>query len=535
MKDLAAVVAEDAVAPAPDRVRDVTRRGAKSFLFALSLASLVLAGSWFPLLSDADYGYFNKTRVDGPSLAALLANTAWMTLLFWRAASFVKRTPKAGLRFVGHLAFFMVLLIPIDFARSNLLGIPDFRMVAWARTPLGWAAAGLVAGLVCWQHVRVARLLAVGVGLLSPLALFTLARVLLLLLGVTHLRQHGEELARAPLLPVRPDLPRVVWLVFDELDQRLTFERRPDAVSLPALAELSRQALVATNAYPPGDATVISLPALITGIPLATVKVVGHSELDLTREADDETVPWSRQSSIFSQARALGANTALVGWYHPYSRLLAPAVSHCDWQPLPSFDPVGADQFSVALTRQLQNLLQPVHLRRLFIDICRSGAAQAEALAADPTYQVMLLHLAPPHKPAVYLAAEDRFTPWGVPKVAGYFQSLVLVDRIVGRTRAAIRQAGLDSRTWLIVSSDHWWREAEVHDGHLDHRVPFLVCPPGDHAGQNFAGILNTVLTHDLILAILRREVTDVASVRQWLEPRQLPAPPPYRYRHSEQ
>lgn len=535
MKDLEAVAAANAVAPAQARAREVSRRGIQHLLFALSLANLVLAGSWFPLLSDADYGYFNQTRVAGPSLAALLTHCTWMTLLFWGVMSFLNRTPTAGVRFLGHWAFFLVLLIPLDFARSNLLGIPDFRMVSWTRAPWGWAVAGLVVGLVCWQHRRVARLLAIGVGLLSPLALFTLARVLLLLLGVTHLRQHTEDPVRAPLLPAPANLPRIVWFVFDEFDQRLTFDRRPDSVSLPALAALRHQALVATNAYPPGDATVISMPALITGVPLATVKVTGPSELDLTREEDHEIVPWSRQASVFSRARALGANTALVGWYHPYSRLLAPALSYCEWQPLPSFDPVGADHFFVAFTRQVQNLLQPVHLRRLYIDLCESGARRAQQLAADPTYQVMLLHLAPPHKPAVYLAAEDRYTPWGIPKVAGYFQSLVLVDRIIERTRAAIRQAGLDSRTWLIISSDHWWREAEVYDGQVDHRVPFLVCPPGDHPGQTFPGILNTVLTHDLILAILAGEVTDVASVHQWLEPRQLPAPPPYHYRHSEQ
>src|SRR2546423_46880 len=55
----------------------------------------------------------------------------------------------------------------------------------------------------------------------------------------------------APRAQPARSLRRVVWLMFDELDQRITFEARPPGLELPELDRLRRESLYADAARPP--------------------------------------------------------------------------------------------------------------------------------------------------------------------------------------------------------------------------------------------------------------------------------------------
>jgi hypothetical protein len=72
----------------------------------------------------------------------------------------------------------------------------------------------------------------------------------------------------------------------------------------------------------------------------------------------------------------------------------------------------------------------------------------------------------------------------------------------------------------LIISADHRWRKSDLYDGKIDHRVPFIVKAPGTRGGvgQELAFPVDTVMTHDLILAILRGKVTDSLSALAWFQ-----------------
>lgn len=61
------------------------------------------------------------------------------------------------------------------------------------------------------------------------------------------------------------DNRRIVWLVFDEADQRLAFGERAATLKLPEFDRLRSQSLFATIAYPPANQTLSSMPALING------------------------------------------------------------------------------------------------------------------------------------------------------------------------------------------------------------------------------------------------------------------------------
>jgi hypothetical protein len=55
----------------------------------------------------------------------------------------------------------------------------------------------------------------------------------------------------------------------------------------------------------------------------------------LTFADTGKVAAWNEQPSIFTSARESGVNTAFVGWFHPYSRVLARSLNHCFWYPYP--------------------------------------------------------------------------------------------------------------------------------------------------------------------------------------------------------
>jgi hypothetical protein len=71
---------------------------------------------------------------------------------------------------------------------------------------------------------------------------------------------------QASYLPTHPGtLPKVVWLVFDELDYRLLFVDRKQGVSLPVLDDFKQTAIFASHAYPPTSATSSSMLTYLLG------------------------------------------------------------------------------------------------------------------------------------------------------------------------------------------------------------------------------------------------------------------------------
>jgi arylsulfatase A-like enzyme len=128
----------------------------------------------------------------------------------------------------------------------------------------------------------------------------------------------------------------------------------------------------------------------------------------------------------------------------------------------------------------------------------------------------------------VFDPATGRFTLLDMSKAAGYFNNLALADRTFGKLRAAMEASNQWNRSWIIVSADHSWRASAEYDGRRDFRVPFLVKAPGPNQPVVYSPAINTLLTHDLILAILRSELTNQQQVVPWLDSHPtVRAPPP--------
>jgi hypothetical protein len=302
------------------------------------------------------------------------------------------------------------------------------------------------------------------------------------------------------------------------MDQRIAFEERPQGLALPELQRLRAEALYATNSLGPADSTRLSLPALTTGRQVTQAWPASANELSVSFADSLTPLGWAAQPNVFSLAHGLGVPVGIVGWFHPYARLFGPVAACAEWYPYPPFEQARSESFGGAMCDQIWAMAPPLQQRRLLVRLYRSSLEDSLRMVADAHFGLVFLHLAVPHTPGIYVPATGKFTLTTFSNVQGYFDNLLLSDRALGILRQAMEQAGLWDKTWLLVSSDHWWRGARRYDGRIDHRVPFLLKPPGPASYVPYPAPFNTRLTSDLILDIFRGQLTNTDSVVEWLD-----------------
>ena len=513
-------------------------------LLAFSLANLCLLGSWIET-SDPTRSYWGFAS-GMKNCTALILSTGLLTAVF-RAGHFLARwmLGKRG-RTIGQIAFLLVLLIPLNTVRiqfrgllfpslSERLGIPGLRVIMVS-------AAVLSAVVVLrWFDQVVGRLAwaAVAMSALGPILFLHSGWVLLRATGA----KKSASIAVVAHSVAADDLqPRVVWLVYDEMDARIAFFERPASLKLPEFDRFRSESVFATNAYPPAIWTLLSLPSLITGKLISQARPVGSDELMVTFADSGQAVPWSKQANVFSKAGEAGFNTGLVGWAHPYCRVIGNTLNACSWHKDRS-DPEERGVHEVVLDHlrgTVDSLPFVWHAsagmrRQQWRDMYLRILQDARRLATNRALGLVLVHWCVPHLPAIY----DRFAgDFSLEGRSGYLDNLALADRSLGELRRTMEAAGTWEQTTIFITSDHALRanakdllprwaseEAALFAGRMDKRVPFLVKMGGQHQAFTYANRFGTLAMHEATLAILRKEVSSPEALMNWLDDHRFDAP----------
>src|ERR1039457_3323758 len=147
----------------------------------------------------------------------------------------------------------------------------------------------------------------------------------------------------------------------------------------------------------------------------------------------------------------------------------------------------------------------------------RGILGEAKALANDTRFGFTLVHLPIPHAPHAYNRKTGEFTLGNSP-IAGYVDSLALLDRTVGDIRRGMENAGTWDSTTVLFTSDHPYRESEQLDGKSDPRIPYILKLASQKEGAEYTQQFNTVLSADLLMDVLRGAITGPASATAWLD-----------------
>ena len=506
----------------------------KDLIRSLSLANLCFIITWNELL-NSPVRRFN-------ACLAIIVNVMLLAALSWSVVTLVRRSNSLLALRIVRFVFPLIILLPLN----AILEILFPRMIlldALIIVGLAVVAMGLFEVTPWYQYILRASELVVIV--LFPFSLIAIAQASYGLINPT---------ARSKIPAVTAESQsnkRLLWLLFDEMDQHVAFSNRPASLNLPELDRLRSQALYATNVYAPADSTPVSVPAFITGKLLSKTKLVSQSKMIITYADSEKSVDWGSEPSLFSEAREEGFNTTLIGWYLPYCSLIGGGLTSCSWID------TEAVTLGESFSKQLQDLICTVPIlsrfviargletkkrreRRKLVESYVGALEAAQKAVADPNFGLVLVHWPVPHPPGIYDRRTDKFEIEGE---ASYLDNLQLVDKALGELRRKMEDAGTWDSSIVLLTSDHWWRTAiwrptdawSVEDSstvkdETDHRVPFLLKLAGQKESLTYDPVFNNVLVHDLILALLSGKFSSPASVAGWLDQNRSIGESPYRF-----
>src|SRR5213593_2345577 len=510
----------------------------KSFrdaVLALSLSSLCFISRWRVLLNPGHYSYYYwKNHPGFTEIIALILDVLLLAVLFW--AGFIIARGFDGVLLKGARAVFIsLLIIPLNSLRISDTKLDDvdlFGSLGRAHVMFLGCILLVTILLLLWRWSK--QITSVVVFILQILAPFSLIAVSE---GIWLAQRHRSHVVfferKTPgagrASEVEPSR-RSLWLVFDEMDQRMLFDARPHGIRSPSFDRIRSQAIYADNAYPPAGETLMSMPALITGRIVVQALPSRPDELMLTFDGGKEAEGWSGQSNIFSTARAAGFKTALVGWYHPYCRVMGADLDFCYCEPSISEANPVLDTLSVAGAMRLCardmifripllfRVLKGSYTRELqeqHIVAHRRIMAQAHAVVREQDLNLTLIHFPIPHHPFIYDRIQEALSSTAD---NNYFGNLELADNILGELRREMEVANTWDKTAVLITSDHWWRKSAPVRGRRDHRVPFILKLSGQVEGAEYSRSFNAVLTHDLVLAYLSGEISNKDDAIQWMD-----------------
>jgi len=444
-----------------------------------------------------------------------------------------------------HYLFLALCLAPLGIASVAILRVAPGNLTPVVRAPWFWPAAFLAgAAPLVWACVHPMRAshFARRVLLYSwPVLILVLTQAIRVSLLFPPSAYADGPLA-APL-PAPPSHTRVIWIIFDELSQTTAFgNRRPD-LTLPNLDRLRAESFYAASAKSPANRTEIALPSLILGEEVLHAEPDGPGDLRVKLSSRARMASWSSLPNVFDAARDLGFNTAVVGWFHPYGRVLNRSLTKCYWtagwlspgveepsslEPLIEGmrDRVGLQFLAMPLVGHLPSVFPASYNVRENLRRFAYLRERAREIVSDPTVGLALIHLPIPHPPAIYDKVRGEFTT----ERRSYVDNVALVDREFGILRQSMELAGLWDSSAIVVSADHGWRttlwrgtpvwtaEDEAASQQDVTGVPFLVKLPGRTSGLSYSRPFNTILTRRLITGILKGEVADAEAVGSFID-----------------
>lgn len=510
----------------------------RDLLVAVSLANLLGLRLWAAVL-DPSTGYF----LDRPRTAATYLGTltvvAAVAAIGLALAGAYRASESSRSRRVIEVIFFLGCALAVQGARpqlEDLFAEGAARRVA-ANVALG--AGGLVLLLALLPGVarqRVRRGAATALLVISPFALVTTGQVLL----GTWRAVSGAEAARfaekAPAdMKAASTGPRVVVVVMDELDQFLAFDDRPAGLLLPVFDAFATTSFHGTRARAPAMLTEKALPSLLVGRTVVAAADAGPSDRRLTFD-DGSVARFSDVDTLLRSATASGKNVALVGFYHPYCRVIGDDVASCSSR---SYWPETQGlAYAAVVRRQAQVLIESFahgdKVLRLFGINRRATAAtqpwhaetwklieeRANRDAADPRFDLVFVHHSVPHTPGIWDAKGGSLM---LDEPGTYEDNLALADKTLGGLLDAIANGPRGAETSVVVLSDHgkrvkaktWLPSPRLAPGE-SRPVPFLVRVPGG-TGLVYDAPFDATRVHALVPELLAGRLTTSETVRDWV------------------
>jgi len=116
----------------------------------------------------------------------------------------------------------------------------------------------------------------------------------------------------APLAAANSQKVRVLWFIFDEWDQKITFDNRKPGLKLPTIDSMRARYFAADFAEEVKSRTLLAVPSMTMGKAVTEMKIGASDELFVRTNQQDKMVLWKNTQNIFRDLHARGINSAIL-------------------------------------------------------------------------------------------------------------------------------------------------------------------------------------------------------------------------------
>jgi hypothetical protein len=492
-------------------------------LVAVSLANLSYLRIWDLLLHNPHRNYLTSVPYGWIDHLAAIVGVLLLALLLYGLINVIWHHGNRCPRALAMLAVFVILILPLDFVRRAggasievLTGVSSFVII-------GLLALGLLSLSILFRQ----RFWAVAfwaLAICSPYVVFNFVHAIVRISAPEQLYPRSDiprQFERAPA----PETRRLLWVIFDEWDQTILFDQRPKELRLPVLDALVKESVVVSAAYAPANATMVSLPALLQGRLLADATATTDSRLRIRLPGRNEWENFQDENSIVTDVLAMPAKATVLGWYHPYDRILprSPLLEARSYG-FPAYEAIRGKGILSTIAAQYSYLALPIYGRMEFRDLYQRMHADALRAIVDSSSKFLLLHYSIPHTPGIYSASEKTIKVTLSSDYGGYISNLALVDRTLGELLGALDRSGLREQTALILTSDHWWRTAPWVGEGRGYPVPVIIQARKGDQGIKQSGPFAATGLRAIARALLLGELDDNQKISEAVAKQVVPA-----------
>ena len=277
------------------------------WLAALSLANLIFLRCWAELLGPEQTRIYWLKNTPAPvhyRFADASTSSCWarsFTLLMGG----LRRKSRIATRIL--LVSGLLILVSLVNSLRTMLANPGtslfLRFVEQRAPVIGVAFAIVLVGALVFGGIRALRPVYKLLLVVSPFLLFTFGQ------SVYRIATYQEEPSmtarwRLGCPPNPPGAPRVIWVIFDEWDEELTFAERPSRIHLPEIDRLRADGFSATRPSGPTCSPIGRCPRSPPESRWNIFIPDGPNELMIMPHGAATThVRWSEQDTVFRAAR----------------------------------------------------------------------------------------------------------------------------------------------------------------------------------------------------------------------------------------
>jgi hypothetical protein len=491
------------------------------FFVSLSLANLGLLFVWRELLYANVKDRYWIVDLGVNSYLAAFINLFCLTAIIWLGSLMYRRSEKRLIRFFLAISFFISCLLSVNYFRVSV-GVNEWAVHYLRDNKLVMVLLVLslitVFIFIIFKISYLFKTLYFLFLILSPFAIINIAQTSWAL-AMEILDREVQVLDKTEFVKTVNSSKRTyrtIFLIFDELDQVLTYLDRPDSIDLPAFDKLKNQSVFAVNGKESSGATIKAIPSILSGHILHDVKILNGSNILIQKEKRGNFEKLSDAETIFSEAYREGYTLGIAGFYHPYCRIFLKFFNKCKALGMNTVQVASEQNLYETIVDQLFSVL-PIYNRRNGNKALDLLSSEILRLVADKELDLVYGHLSVPHGPNIFDRKTNKITYFNInPK--GYFGNLILADRLLGNIRKKMEQIGIWDSSTIVVTSDHGWRHIKLINRKRDYRVPFLVKLPGQKRTVTYEPEFSNVISKDLILRLLGKKMTSPKSVIDFLD-----------------